>query len=133
MGRREEGRFRLSPQEYRAHVRQCRRTVAHSIGIVSPGGFDKFVAAMEAETEETGRSDPKKVEELYVQYNQKFTGPSLAVSLRLIPEAEKAAEFEKELDALQGNWTLVASEGRGRQGFGRGNDKASGICGNRWK
>jgi uncharacterized protein (TIGR03067 family) len=94
-----------------------RRTVAHSVGVISPGGFDKFVAGMKAESESTGgHPDPKKVEELCVRYNQKLTGPTLAVSLRLNPEPEKAAEFEKELDALQGNWTMVASDGpRGKK------------------
>ena len=111
-----KGDFVLVPKNTEHTFVNVRRTVAHSIGIVSPGGFEKFVAAMKAETEATGgHPDPKKVEELSIQYNQKFTGPALAVSLRLIPEPEKAAEFEKELDALQGNWTLVASEGRGRK------------------
>ena len=111
-----KGDFVLVPKNTEHTFVNVRRTVAHSLGVVSAGGFEKFVAAMKAETEATGgHPDPKKVEELCVQYNQKFTGPSLAVSLRLIPEAEKAAEFEKELDALQGNWTLVASEGRGRK------------------
>ncbi len=94
-----------------------RRTVAHSVGVISPGGFDKFVAGMKAESESTGgHPDPKKVEELCVRYNQKLTGPTLAVSLRLKPDPEKAAEFEKELDTLQGNWTMVASDGpRGKK------------------
>ncbi len=112
-----KGDFVLVPKNTEHTYVNVRRTVAHSIGIVSSGGFEKFVAAMKAETEATGgHPDPKKVEELCVQYNQKFTGPSLAVSLRLIPEAQKAAEFKKELDALQGNWTLVASDGpRGKK------------------
>jgi len=105
-----------------------RRTVAHSVGVISPGGFDKFVAGMKAESESTGgHPDPKKVEELCVQYNQKLTGPTLAVSLRLNPEPEKAAEFEKELDTLQGNWTLVASEGRGQKISAEDMKKHSGI------
>jgi uncharacterized protein (TIGR03067 family) len=110
-----KGDFVLVPKNTEHTYVNVRRTVAHSIGIVSPGGFDKFVAAIQAESQRTGGADRNKVGELLVQYKQKFTGPALAESLRLIPEAETAAEFEKELDALQGNWTLAASEGRGRK------------------
>jgi uncharacterized protein (TIGR03067 family) len=110
-----KGDFVLVPKNIEHTYVNVRRTVAHSIGIVSPGGFEKFVAAMQAEQRRPGGPDPKVVEEAQVQYNQKFTGPGLAVVLRLIPEADKAATFEKELDALQGNWTLVGSEGLGHK------------------
>ena len=114
MGRREEGRFRLSPQEYRAHIRQCSADGRALHRRRLPWRLREVRRGDEGGNGRNGRHpDPKKVEELCVQYNQKFTGPALAVSLRLVPEPEKAAEFEKELDALQGDWTLVASEGRG--------------------
>ena len=107
-----KGDFVFVPKNTLHTFANVRRTIAHSIGVICPGGFDKFVEGMITATKSGGgRADPKKIEELCIQFNQKLTGPTLAVSLDLLPPPEKAAEFEKEMDALQGRWTLVESDG----------------------
>ena len=93
-----------------------RRTVAHSIGIVSPGGFDKFVSEMrEVVMAAHGHADPKKIEELCVKYKQKLTGPTLADVLGLNPEPAEKAAIREGAGYAPGHWTLVASEGRGER------------------
>lgn len=109
-----QGDFILVPKGTVHTYVNVRRTVAHSIGLISPGGFDKFVREMRDVTiAAAGHPDPKKIEELGVKYKQRLTGPPLADVLGLNPEPAKKAAIEKELDTLHGTWTLVASEGRG--------------------
>ena len=53
-----KGDFVLVPKNTEHTYVNVRRTVAHSIGIVSPGGFEKFVAAMKAEQRRRAVSRP---------------------------------------------------------------------------
>jgi uncharacterized protein (TIGR03067 family) len=111
-----EGDFVMVPKNVLHTFTNVRRKPARTTGVISPGGFDKFVGEMMAMTKAGGgRQDPKKVEEICARHDQKFSGPPLAAILGLIPEPAKAAAVQTELEELQGNWTLTAHAGHGAQ------------------
>jgi quercetin dioxygenase-like cupin family protein len=58
---------------------------ARAVGVLSPGGFDKFVAEMSAYQSSVDKVDPAKVAEISARHKQRAAGPPLAVILGLAP------------------------------------------------
>jgi mannose-6-phosphate isomerase-like protein (cupin superfamily) len=57
---------------------------ARAVGILTPGGFDKFVDEMLAYQQSlTGPPDPQKMAEISARHHQRQVGPPLAVKLGL--------------------------------------------------
>jgi mannose-6-phosphate isomerase-like protein (cupin superfamily) len=61
---------------------------ARAVGVLTPGGFDKFVEEMAAyQASVHGKPDPARVAEIAAKHKQKQVGPPLAVKLGLVPAA----------------------------------------------
>jgi quercetin dioxygenase-like cupin family protein len=60
-------------------------TIARAVGNLSPGGFDKFVAELNAYQKSVSQQDPKIIAEISAKHSQVFCGPPLAVLLGLKP------------------------------------------------
>jgi mannose-6-phosphate isomerase-like protein (cupin superfamily) len=57
---------------------------ARAVGILTPGGFDKFVEEMAAyQASAKGKPDPARLAEIAAKHKQKQVGPPLAVVLGL--------------------------------------------------
>jgi quercetin dioxygenase-like cupin family protein len=57
--------------------------IARAVGNLAPGGFDKFVAELNAYQKSASPPDPKIVAEISAKYHQVFSGPPLAISMGL--------------------------------------------------
>jgi hypothetical protein len=58
---------------------------ARAVGILTPGGFDKFVEEMSAyQASVRGKLDPARLAEIAAKHKQKQVGPPLAVKLGLL-------------------------------------------------
>jgi uncharacterized protein (TIGR03067 family) len=108
------GDFVMVPKNTVHTFTNIQRQPARTTGVISPGGFDKFVGEMIAMTKASGGvQDPKKVDEICARHDQKFVGPPLAALLGLVPEPAKGAAVKADLEQLEGEWTLVAHAGHG--------------------
>jgi quercetin dioxygenase-like cupin family protein len=58
-------------------------TTARAVGNIAPGGFDKFVAELNAYQKTASPPDPKVIAEISAKHNQVFVGPPLAVLMGL--------------------------------------------------
>ncbi len=56
---------------------------ARAVGNLTPGGFDKFVAELNAYQKSASPPDPKIVAEISAKHHQVFSGPPLAISMGL--------------------------------------------------
>lgn len=111
-----KGDFIFVPKGVEHTYINVRRQPTHSVGIISPGGFDKFVAEIQAYVRSTGgHPDQNRINEISANHDQKWTGPPLANSLGLVPDPDVADVAKQNLDTLQGTWDLVASGFRGKQ------------------
>lgn len=73
----------IPPGVVHAYANLTEGTVARAVGNLAPGGFDKFVAELNAYQKSASPPDPAKIKEISDRHNQVFSGPPLAVSMGL--------------------------------------------------
>jgi uncharacterized protein (TIGR03067 family) len=108
------GDFCFIPKGIKHTYVNLKKEPARAIGILTPGGFDKFVDEMIRYTSTlSGPPDPKKMDEIGARHQQKQMGPPLAVSMGLKGNP-KAAAKQRDLEHLQGDWLVTHREMSGQ-------------------
>lgn len=108
------GDFVMVPKNTLHTFTNLRRKPARVIGVIAPGGFDKFVAEMIAATRAAkGKLARETVDEICARHDQQFVKGPLSELLKLIPEDSKIAAVKRDLEALEGTWDLTEHAGHG--------------------
>ncbi len=82
-----EGQFVYIPKNTVHTYVNLKQEPARAVGILIPGGFDKFVEEMVAYQSSVEKPDQAKLAEISARHRQIAAGPPLAVVLGLVPAA----------------------------------------------
>ncbi len=80
-----EGQFVYIPKNTVHTYVNLKQEPARAVGILVPGGFDKFVEEMAAYQSSVEKPDQAKLAEISARHKQVAAGPPLAVVLGLVP------------------------------------------------